>query len=508
MLVATWGLPASAEDASGLSNRDNKAEENPSPELPKGLNGGAEEKKQQGPSLPAGLDEKGKSEDGPGLPEGLGSSDQLDEKEPDLPTGLGQKEEPDGEGRKVQPVIERLPFDLSGFLEARVGTRLQPDSHEQTTTLGEARLQLDMEKYLGSTRLKLVSDFIYDPIGDDYGVHLESGRGWLDLRQANVSFTPVRFADVRVGRQILTWGTGNFLFLNDLFPKDWKAFFIGRDIEYLKAPSDAVKVSTYSDLVNMDLVYVPSFDSDRFVDGRRLSYWNSRLRRRAGDDAIVDPRRRNQWFTDDEWAGRLHRTFGSYEVAAYGYYGYWKSPSGFDPGANAAIYPRLSAYGGSARGPVWGGIGNVEFSYYDSRDDRSGTDPNIPNSELRFLVGYEREVARNLTMGWQYYLEYMMQYDEYQDNLPAGSHSRDEDRHVITFDVTQLLWNQNLELSMFSFYSPSDNDMYLRPKVEYQVDDNWSVEVGGNIFAGEHRYTFFNQFRDNTNVFAAVRFGF
>jgi hypothetical protein len=519
-LVATWVILLTA--TAGVSPADEE------PALPEGLGAAAteEDSQQDGePELPAGLTDK-KDTDEPALPPGLAEEKKKDgDGGPALPTGLeAEEKEPqpslppglEADGDEAQPekpeerlsLRERLPFDLSGFWEVRLGTRIQPDPHQQTATMGETRLQLDLEKYVGGTRLKLVTDLLYDPIADFYDLELERGRGWLDLRQANVTFSPARFADVRAGRQILTWGTGNFLFLNDLFPKDWNSFFIGRDVEYLKAPSDAAKASFFSRVANLDLVYMPRFDADRYIDGRRISYWNPQLQRRAGRDATVEPDRPNEWFGDDEWAARLHRTVGGYELAAYGYYGFWKSPSGFDPGEMQATFPELSAYGASVRGTLLGGIGNVEFSYYDSREDRDGGDPFVPNSEFRFLVGYEQEAAPNLTVGIQYYLEHMMDYSEYEDSLPPGFEERDEDHHVFTLNFTQLLWNQNLELSLFTFWSPSDNDMYFRPKANYQITDNWSVEVGGNIFAGEHRHTFFNQFRDNTNVFGAVRYGF
>ncbi|MFW5982359.1 MAG: hypothetical protein ACOCQ9_00325 [Candidatus Brocadiia bacterium] len=504
VLVVVAGFMCAMPDAGGEE-----------PEPPAGLESDAEQGDEGGPSLPSGLDddEEEDEKDGePGLPPGLDGEDE-DEggAEPGLPAGLeddAQREKPPAEESDGPSLRERLPVDVSGFWEARYGTRLQSDPHQPDTILGESRLQLDLQRYVGNVRLKLVSDFLYDPIAGRESIDLEQGRGWLDLRQANIAFSPVSFADVRMGRQILTWGTGNLLFLNDMFPKDWNSFFIGRDLEYLKAPSDAVKVSLYGDPVNVDLVYVPAFDGDRFVDGRRLSYWNPQLQRRAGRGAIVRPESRQSWGRDDEWAVRMYRNIHGYELAAYGYHGYWKSPSGYDPVARQATFPRLSTFGASIRGNVLGGIGNLEVAYYDSREDRGGDDPFVPNSQLRMLAGYEWEMARNLTVGLQYYLELMRDYDNYRDSLPPGARHRDEDRHVVTLDITRLMMNQNLELSLFTFYSPSDNDMYLRPSAEYQIDDHWSVEAGGNILAGEHRHTFFNQFRNNTSVYAAVRYGF
>jgi hypothetical protein len=317
--------------------------------------------------------------------------------------------------------------------------------------------------------------------------------------------------DVKVGRQILTWGTGDLRFLNDLFPKDWNAFFIGRDVEYLKAPSDALKVSLFSDLANLDLVYVPRFDADRYVDGRYVSYYNPMLGRRAGEDAVIDADEPDSWFRSDEFAARAYRYVGAYEVAVYGYYGYWKSPVGTDPQTRTARFPRLAAYGASVRGPVADGIGNVEVAYYDSSQDRSGSDPLTPNSQFRLLVGYEQDleaVARDFTIGVQYYLEMRVDQEAWEAARPPFMPDANRERHEVTVRLTKLLLNQNLELSLFTFFSPTDEDVYMRPRVSYKVTDQWRVEMGANIFFGNHKHTFFGQFEDNSNLYFGTRYSF
>ena len=148
------------------------------------------------------------------------------------------------------------------------------------------------------------------------------------------------------------------------------------------------------------------------------------------------------------------------------------------------------------------------MGYYDSRDDRSGKDPFIPNSQFRFLAGYEQELAKDFTVGVQYYLELMSDYGAYKRTLPPGSQAADEYRHVITLRLTKLLMYQNLRLSLFTFYSPSDQDAYMRPNIHYRITDHWSAEVGANIFFGEENHTFFGQFKDNTNVYLGIRWSF
>ena len=85
---------------------------------------------------------------------------------------------------------------------------------------------------------------------------------------------------------------------------------------------------------------------------------------------------------------------------------------------------------------------------------------------------------------------------------------RDENRHLFTLRLTRLLMDQNLTLSLFTFYSPSDNDTYLRPKANYKATDHWTLEAGGNIFLGEKVDTFFGQFERNSNLYAGVRYSF
>ncbi|MBN1256233.1 MAG: hypothetical protein JXA52_00855 [Planctomycetes bacterium] len=458
------------------------------------------------PPLPFGLvEEKDIPSGAPALPAGL----EPDTGGPSLPSGL----EPAATKKAASPQAKpdsgfTLPVNLAGFWETRFGSRSQEDPHEKEVSIGETRLQLQLEQPGERVTLKLTTDLLYDPVLDCHALDLETGQGWLDLREASILLRATDFLDLKAGRQILTWGTGDMLFINDLFPKDWNSFFIGRDDEYLKSPSDALKASLFSGIGNLDIVYTPRFDADRFIDGRRISYYNAFLGRRAGRDAIIDPLRPDDWFDDDELALRFYRNLSGYEAALYFYNGYWKSPGGMDEISGRAIFPKLRVLGASVRGPIANGIGNLEIGHYNSRDDRDGDNFMINNSQFRVLIGYEQELVKDFTIGMQYYVEYMLDHDSYQDTLPAMSMEADEVRQVVTLRLTRLMMNQNLKLSLFTYLSPSDGDAFLRPKINYQIDDHWSAELGGNIFWGEDEHTFFGQFEDNTNLYFALRFGF
>ncbi|HIJ65219.1 MAG TPA: hypothetical protein HPP77_04640 [Candidatus Hydrogenedentes bacterium] len=444
------------------------------------------------PALPPGLADDGE----PVLPPGL-----EDGGEPALPPGLAEDESAATPARKPETEPKgKWPLPFHGFWETRGGVRTRNDPVQpRDAILGETRLQLETEKALGDAVLELTADAYADGV-------LEEAE--FDLRQLRLTASPASRIDLRVGRQVLTWGTGDLLFINDLFPKDWQSFFIGRDVEYLKAPSDALKIGFFGDALNVEFVYTPQFAPDRYITGERISFWNPLFGRHAGRDDQVNANLPSAWFEDDEFALRLYRTVGRAEIAVYAYAGYWKSPGGQQLVPLRATFPKLCVYGASARGTFGKGIINAEIGYYDSRQDRSGDDPFVNNSEFRLLLGYQRELAKEFTGAVQYYLEHMMDYAAYGNALPFMLEPRDRDRHVITVRLTKLLMNQNLRASLFAYYSPSDGDAYLRPHVLYKATDDWRLELGGNVFAGEADHTFFGQFKHNTNVYAGMRYTF
>lgn len=483
------------------------------PSLPLGMEEDGPEKP-EGLTLPEGLSE----DSGPALPEGMGEGEGpsfpkgLEEDYgPSLPMGMGQEEKDKKETQGKTDASSAFWYTLTGFCDIRAGMRTGEDPWSRDVSLGEIRLQTSLEARYKGVTLRFRPDFLFDPVPEKYAPDLENGYGMVDLREASLAFTPVSFLDMKIGRQILTWGTGDMLFINDMFPKDWQSFFTGRDDEYLKAPSDAAKASFFFPFLNLDLVYTPCLDHDRFPGGQRLSYYNSFLGRRAGEDAVIRTDTPNQWFEDDEIAFRVYRNLAGVELAAYGYTGYWKSPSGMDPESMNALFTELDVYGMSIRSQVFAGIASLELGYYESKEDENGDNPMKDNSQIRILLGYDRDLPRlmkDFKVGIQYYTEIMQDYDAYEKTLSKGTNPKDEVRHVLTLRITKQLMNQNLTLSLFGYYSPSDQDTYLRPNIQYKFDDHWTGILGGNIFAGKEDHTFFGQFEKNTNVYAGIRYGF
>jgi hypothetical protein len=387
-----------------------------------------------------------------------------------------------------------------GFVEGAWAERINNDPLiDSDQTLAESRLQLETERAFEDYTVSAKADFWADGVEDN---------AQADLRALHLDTTLGESIDLRAGRQVLTWGTGDLVFLNDLFPKDYTAFFSGRHDEYLKAPSDAIKLSWYGDLT-VDAVWMPRANPNRFITGERLSSFSPRQGRRVAAPPKLDPLERDALIDDSEFALRLYQNINGTEWAGYAYKGYDKQPSAYDSQRDRTYFPALEVLGASVRRTGFGGIINAETAYHFGAD-HAGDDPNLPNSQWRFLAGYEHEPATNLTLGWQYYLQWTQEHEALIESLPDAQKpfATDEYRHVVTNRLTWQVLRQDLTLSMFTFFSPSDADYYLRPRAEYRFSDQLTGSVGGNVFGGEDDWTFYSQLENNSNLYARLRYQF
>lgn len=382
-----------------------------------------------------------------------------------------------------------IELDLHGFLLELASARTTGEG--PTDLMGwEQRLRLDLTAWPdfvdGSAVLR--TDLVHDRV---------EGELRADLREAYAEATTGPL-DFRVGRQVITWGVGDLLFINDVFPNDYESFFIGRPLEYLKVGADGVRLTYSSEPINAELVVLPFFQPDRLPGPDRFA---------ATDPFAAAPLRVRQWPASPEYALRAYRRLGDFDVAAYAYRGFWRAPA-LRPGRPVTEYfPPLSVYGLSAQGNALGGVLSLETGFYDSRGDRGGSDPAVPNSEVRALVGYQRELAEDLSLGLQYYAEIPTQHDAYLRSLPPRFPARRSYRDLVMMRVTRLLERQALRLSLVAFYSPVEHDSLIQPEVSYRLTDDLTATLGANVFGGGPT-TSLGRFDADDNVYFWVRYNF
>ncbi|MGH7144482.1 MAG: DUF1302 family protein [Planctomycetota bacterium] len=376
-------------------------------------------------------------------------------------------------------------FFLADYAARTTGERPAPAASSGNATgdypLAEERLRVELSAadpdIDASAHIK--ADFYHDDLASTSD---------LDMREAYVNYTWQAF-DFRLGRQMVTWGAGDLLFINDVFPKDWVSFFTGRPLEYMKVGVDGVRVNYSSDRINLEALAIPIFQPDIVPTSDRFFFYDPfaavTSRSEVKPDARID---------HTELALRVYRHVGDFDLSLYTYRGYWRDPSGIPdsfvaPTQITLVYPTLTTAGASVQGNALSGVVSLEAGYYWSRQDLRGNDPTIPNSQARFLIGYQRQPWQDGTIEVQYYAEIMQNYSQYRRSMPAGMPKAREYRDVATLRFDQYLSNQAWRLSLMCFYSPADDDELVQPSTSYKLSDHFSAAVGANIFGGRHHWT-------------------
>lgn len=393
---------------------------------------------------------------------------------------------------------------IKGFLQTNYSARITgvklPGAKRQELMLGEEMARLEGSYYPTNAKVgfNVKGDVFHDWVEDSWGV---------DLREGYLDYLRDKF-EVRIGRQIVTWGVGDLLFINDVFPKDWEAFYSGRPLEYLKQGVDAGKFNLYTDVAVVEFIAIPHFTPDNLPSVGRFFFFDPFPNIMSRE--VEKPKTA---FENTEYALRIYRSLGGVDLSVYAYKGFYRDPAmradNFtSPTTIAHFYPELAEYGVSLQKSALGGVVSAEYGYSDSADDRKGKDSGIENSQSKFLIGYQKALRNDLTVGLQYYGELMSQYKEYKTNLPPAFFRKKELHQYITLRVTKLLKYQTVKLSLFTFYSPDEEDFFITPEAGIKVTDNMLLALGTNIFVGVKDTTTFGQQHKNSNVYLLTRYSF
>lgn len=375
----------------------------------------------------------------------------------------------------------------SGYVEAGYARRFSRDPlFDSRATRAELKSQIEVSHDLERAQLSGKLDVHADGVGDGL---------WLDLREALATLQLGSRANLKLGRQVLSWGTGDLLFINDRFPKDFVLPLAGGEDLYFKAPSNSARLAVLLPALNIDLAYTPRFTPDHYIDGERLGFFDARSGRRVGGRDLIDAREPSG-FDSGELGLRLHRTHQGIEYAAYFYRGFDKQPLGADLQGQPSHFRRDSA-GISVRGPLAGGIAKFEAGREWSGAELDHVLARVPH-KTSALIGYEKEWLPKLTLGAQ-------AYSEFHTHEPGNaSPLNGAERHLVSLRISHQALRDRLNTSAIAFYSPNQHDRWLRITVSHRLSDEWLTGATANLFGGRVD-RFFGQLEDDSNAGLWVR---
>ena len=431
----------------------------------------------------------------------------------------------EGEGGAGDSDAPNLQF--SGLLEVEQGTHFGPDGAQgREIVLSNRLVRLAGALDTPGASLLIKLDIVDDSV---------TGGTEVEVREGRAVLSPADWLDISVGKQVATWGVGDLLFINDLFPKNWLAIFLGRDPEFWKDSANALRPSLYFGNWTWDVVYHPGFTPDTTPTGCRFSVFDpnsgqlTAIPRQCSDPTPAFSSAGT--ISEGETASRLKVQMGSHDLAFYAYSGFFKSPRGLRwadgagnptgnptpvPGAGDVMlvpfHPRLNVYGISEEGQVGAGVLSLEAGYYESKDDPRGDNPLIENSLWKLLAGYRLDWTANFATGAQWFRESMQDFGAFRASLPPQQATvpRARNRNTYTLRLTLKLQQEILRINLFRYERPQDRDRFTKLDFSKRLTDHVVIAAGVNVFDGAQGYEDreFGMLRDDDNAFARIRFSY
>lgn len=394
-------------------------------------------------------------------------------------------------------------FQINGYVEPTYSVRFSDEGPiGDRIILREVRTMLENHHY-GSSGEQLSLRLLLD-------YNRLDGTG-MELREASLMI-PLGFNwEFSAGRQVLSWGPAQYEFVNDRFTKDFRSFFLGRDLEFLKAPNDGVRVSWFPGWADVDFIWMPEFEPDRIGEGRMIPVFDPIGGSLVADvDApeVVTP---GSGFGDGEFHLRIRRLLGRWELAAYGYHGFTGVPEGFESGI--FFYPELTAAGGSARGPFLSGTVWLEGTFEDIRDHRAGKSFEVPPDRVVGLLGYEvhpTPVTRYMIQGmWNGAISSGTLQDFLKsENKEDESVWSEQNRYFLQIAAGRSFIEDRLNVMLRGFWGITDEDGHVRVELTYEWSDAVKISTGLHGFKANHVSSRFGAADKHDLVYLRLRYGF
>jgi hypothetical protein len=383
---------------------------------------------------------------------------------------------------------------VTGFVQARQAPRLHtgPSCHGLqacSTMVREGSAELLLERRVSKHAAFTLR---VDASNDD-----AINRSRATLREAFADFTFGAQDSLKVGRQVLTWGVSDYLFVNDLFPKDYDAFFTGAGFDRLKRPVDAARLGTRVGGVEAEIVLSRSL-GDRDPGPSRFAATAPTSVASSADNA------------DDrvDLAVRAATHVGGWDLAAYLASCRARERRFFAQSTGLAQdRPRQQHLGASMAGNALGGLAWFEFALRHADDHRASVvDRHFQSSALKAIGGFSRELGSDVTATAQLQLETQTSRSSYLASLASGVRPIRRLSSVAHLRLQGRWRNQTLTAGA-QVFAGGEGDSHTNPFVNWSPADGWTLEGGAHVFAGRPD-TRFGALKDDSNVYVLGRYSF
>jgi len=405
-------------------------------------------------------------------------------------------------------------FELNGYLRSALYLGKVPDRDlaDIKSGYGEFSLKLKASKSsFGSA---------FAEVRFRRGYEFNDYLSEINLREAYVSAYVGPF-DFRIGHQIVAWGRADGINPTDnITPKNMLAR--SPDEDDRREANFLLRTFFNAHPLRIELIWVPFFRSSVVPTNLIPFPWGITL----DDPDYPDARLKN-----GAVAAKLNLELAAFDCSLSFFNGHSlfpgisvAPPDPSDPiGAMSIMLQsyRVNVFGADFSTTVAGSFGlRGEIGYRDPVEDYS-ISFHIPNPELQYVLGVDKEFPGNFSIIFQYIGKHVFDFVPLVDLffLPAQAYELElknriissqlyEDTHSLSCRLGWNLLHETLNLEIVGLANITTEEFLFRPKMAYDITDALTFTLGGELYSGPND-TLFDFIEDHlSSLFAELRISF
>ena len=427
------------------------------------------------------------------------------------------------------PSSKKNNFKISGNIETRAArdTEKARDRIENKTSF---RNKTFLEaKYKKTFTLSVLSDFLY--FGDNENFNEYD----FDIHELTFQYLNPRIS-FSIGKQIIRWGkTDQLSPVDTLNPEDMREF-VTYDYEDRKIPLWMADLKLFSDIINIELVYIPFFEKAKYndfeTDWSRFPHLKKEIKQSELPANLKSyfnniNIRENEPSDENEYGIRLFKTIKSVDFAfswhrfnedepfisnfpiknlnINGDFSVENLSSSINPAnlTNQAIemdYKKTNAYGFEFE-TIVSELGlRGEVLWEDNKTFMTNALTSVRSPVFTYILGLDYSAPANIYFNAQFGHQHINDYTEkiiYADN----------NDYFIFGELSKNFPNHWTKLSIEYFLYLNTSSKYFSPKIEYTYFKNLELSLGSNIFLGNVN-SFLGKHKENTQIFSELNYFF
>lgn len=396
-------------------------------------------------------------------------------------------------------------FELNGYIRGVYYGGKIPDEMDVETksAYGDAALKLSAGK----------SEFgkAFAELRLGAGYESDSAFSSFDLREAYLGVFPGPF-DIHIGKQIIAWGRADaFNPTNVITPQKF----------YIRSPNEddrrlgnfLVRSQLTINPVRFELLWIPVYGANELPVNKDIisQFITSPLFPVTVMDIIEDYP--DASFNNSGFAVKVNLELAAVDGSISYFNGYSPAP-GIDvlytitPEFVLEITPHFKAYRmhligcdlATTLGSFIGLRGECAYRTYFKDYKKFAY---IPNPDLQYVIGVDKTI-KDFSFILQYSGIFVFDFEELPDSvsvleLPEYeskeknrmiSRQTDQVGHSILFRPSWSLLHETLSLELAGMYSINTEELMLRPKISYQINDALTATIGGELYVGSDESLF------------------